>query len=469
MDPFISATELARLIRNRKASAVEVARHYLDRIEADDGRINAFVWRNDDQVLAAAKAVDDRIAAGDPLPPFAGVPMPIKDLSSVAGQPNTRGSAGMSDAPQAQNDLVVDRILAAGFLPMGRTNTPELGMTQVTENRRYGITRNPWSLGHTPGGSSGGAAAAVAAGMAPVASASDGGGSIRMPAACTGLVGLKPSRARIPARVPGWEHGTTSGTITRTVEDTARILDLLAVPDPLGWYRAPAPDRPFAEEITQPPGYLRIAMLTEAPGGTPVDPECAAAVTAMARLLEDQGHTILPVTPDLISSRAMEIYLFTVLPAALHTAPYEDPSEAEPFILARRDMALRRHSGDYARDVAELHLLSRQMIRHWVEDFDMLLAPTLACRVPEVGVILADANHRLDGSSPLEAQMLAFNLFANITGLPSIAIPAGMDSAGLPLGVQLVGGPFAEGLLIRLAAALEDALHWERQHPPAFS
>jgi len=468
MDHFASASGLAALIRRRDISPVELTRHYLARIDAHDGTVNAFVWRNDEAVLEAARRVEAAVMAGEAVGPFAGVPMPIKDLVSVAGQPNTRGSLGMADAPQEQNDLIADRILAAGFLPMGRTNTPELGMTQVTENRRYGITRNPWNLDYSPGGSSGGAAAAVAAGMAPVANASDGGGSIRMPAACTGLVGLKPARARIPSRIPGWENCATGGLITRTVEDTARILDLIATPDPLGWYRAPAPERPFGDEPGRPAGRLRIGLLTEAPAGVPVDPECVAAVRATARLLEDQGHHILPVGPDIISARAKEIYLFTVLPAALHTAPYADPTLAEPFIIARRGMALQRHSGDYARDVAELHLLSRQMIRHWVEDFDVLLAPTLACRVPKAGVILADANRRLDGSSPLEAQMLAFNVFANITGLPAISLPGGHDSHGLPIGVQLVGGPFQEAVLIRLAAALEEELRWPRRHPPDF-
>lgn len=469
MEHFASATRLAGLIRRREIGPVELLRHYLARIDAHDGAVNAFTWRNDAAVLAQAARVEAAVMAGETLAPFAGVPMPIKDLVSVAGQPNTRGSLGMSDAPQPESDLIAERILAAGFLPMGRTNTPELGMTQVTENRRYGITRNPWNLDHTPGGSSGGAAAAVAAGMAPVANASDGGGSIRMPAACTGLVGLKPARARVPARTLGWEHGTTGGVITRTVEDSARILDLISAPDPLGWYRAPAPERPFGDEPGRPAGRLRIGLLLEAPAGVPVDPACAATVQAVARLLEDQGHHVLPVGPDIISARAMEIYLFTVLPAALHTAPYADPVLAEPFIIARRDMALHRHSGDYARDVAELHRESRRMIRHWIDAFDVLLTPTLACRVPRAGVVLADANRRLDGSSPLEAQMLAFNVFANITGLPAISLPGGHDGDGLPIGVQLVGGPFAEAVLIRLAAALEAELRWPLHHPPAFA
>lgn len=256
MDPFASATELAALIRRRELSPVEIGKHYLARIDAYDGEINAFVWRDDNRFLDAARAVEKSIRAGEDVGPFAGVPMPIKDLVSVAGQPNTRGSLGISDAPQGANDLIVDRIINGGFLPMGRTNTAESGMTQVTENRRYGITRNPWNLGRTPGGSSGGAAAAVAAGLAPVANASDGGGSIRMPASCTGLVGLKPSRARVPAKALSWEHGATGGVITRTVEDTARILDVISVPDPLGWYRAPTPERAFGDEVGRPAGQI---------------------------------------------------------------------------------------------------------------------------------------------------------------------------------------------------------------------
>lgn len=468
MDPFASATELAALIRRRELSPVEVGRHYLARIDAMDGEINAFVWRDDEAFLAAARAVEKAIGDGDDVAPFAGVPMPIKDLVSVAGQPNTRGSLGVSDAPQGASDPIVERILGGGFLPMGRTNTAEVGMTQVTENRRYGITRNPWNLDRTPGGSSGGAAAAVAAGLAPVANASDGGGSIRMPSSCTGLVGLKPSRARIPTKVPSWEHGSTGGVITRTVEDTARILDLISVPDPLGWYRAPAPERPFADEVGRASGRLRIGLMLEAPTGVAVDPACADVARETARLLEDQGHEIVPVKPGIVSRRALDIYLFTVIAAALHTVPFDDPEAAEPFIVARRKMAERVHSGDYARAVAEMHLESRGMIAHWMTDFDVLLTPTLATRVPEVGVIIADANRLLDGSSVHEARMLAFNVFANITGLPAISLPVGFDGDGLPVGAQLVGGPFQEAVLIRLASALEGVLRWQDRRPAKY-
>jgi amidase len=289
-----------------------------------------------------------------------------------------------------------------------------------------------------------------------------------MPASCTGLVGLKPSRARIPAKLLGWEHGSTGGVITRTVEDTARILDLISIPDPLGWYRAPAPERPFAEEVGRSAGRLRIGLLLETPTGVAVDAECASVARATARLLEDQGHAIVPVKPGIISMRAIDIYLFTVIAAALHTVPFDDPAAAEPFIVARRNMAERVHSGDYARAVAEMHLESRGMIRHWTTDFDVLLTPTLATRVPEVGVILADANRLLDGSSEHEARMLAFNVFANITGLPAVSLPAGFDGDGLPVGAQLVGGPFQEAALIRLASALESELRWQDRRPAKY-
>lgn len=468
MDHFASATELAALIRSRELSPVEVGKHYLARIDANDGEINAFVWRNDSEFLDAARAVEKAICAGEDVAPFAGVPMPIKDLVSVAGQPNTRGSLGISDEPQGASDPIVDRIINGGFLLMGRTNTAEVGMTQATENRRYGITRNPWNLARSPGGSSGGAAAAVAAGLAPVANASDGGGSIRMPASCTGLVGLKPSRARVPAKVLGWEHGSTGGVITRTVEDTARILDLISVSDPLGWYQAPAPERAFADELGRPSGTLKVGLLLETPTGVAVDSECADVARVTARLLEDLGHEILPVKPDIISQRALDIYLFTVIAAALHTVPYDDLTVAEPFIVTRRKMAEQVHSGEYARAVVEMHLESRKMIKHWTTDFDVLLTPTLATRVPEVGVIMADANRLLDGSSEHEARMLAFNVFANITGLPAISLPVGIDSDGLPVGAQLVGGPFQEAVLIRLASSLESQVRWQDRRPARY-
>ncbi|WP_370615418.1 amidase [Mumia sp. Pv 4-285] len=469
MDPFSSASDIARSIRAGAISPVDVVELYLSRIDTYNDAVNAIVWRNDDDVRQAAKAAEAALGSGGALPFFHGVPMPIKDLVSVSGQPNTRGGLGTSTEPQPENDLVVDRILNAGFLLMGRTNSPEGGMTQVTENSRYGITRNPWNLDRTPAGSSGGASAAVAAGLAPIASASDGGGSIRMPASATGLVGLKPSRARVPAKVLGWEHGTTQGVVTRTVEDAARTLDYLSVEDPLGWYRAPTPERPYGDSYTEAAGPLRIGLMLDAPNGVEVDPICAETAERTARLLEVAGHTVVPVSADFISTEALRIYSTTVIAASLHTVPYDDPSQSEPFIIARRKMAEELPASEYAKAVLRLHLECRRMVAHWRRDFDVLVSPTLACQVPPVGVILAEANELLDGSSPREARMLAFNSYANILGLPAISVPVGTDSDGLPVGAQLVGSPYDETTILRLAQSLERELDWASRTPAAFT
>lgn len=468
MDPFLTATELAAAIRDRSLSPVEVAECYLDRIDRLDTELNAFVWRNDDDVREAARKAEAMVMSGEELAPFHGVPLPIKDLAAVAGQPNTRGSLGISDAPQPESDLIVDRFLSAGFIPMGRTNTAEVGMCQVSENRRYGVTRNPWALDRTSGGSSGGASTAVAAGMAPIAHASDGGGSIRIPASCTGLVGLKPSRGRVPSKLPGWEHCATAGVVSRSTEDAARVLDVISVPDPLGWYQAPPPGQAFAEAVGMPVSPLRVGLLLETPTGVPVDAECRAAAERTAGMLEASGHHIVPVAPDIISAEALDIFLFTVLPASLNTVPYDDPSVAEPFIVKRRELGQRLSAAEYAQGVARFHAHSRRMISHWLSDFDVLLTPSLATKVPPTEVIIADANRLLDGSSQYEAKMLAFMVFANITGLPAISLPVGTDPDGLPIGAQLVGGPFSESLLLAMAAQLERELDWGARRPERF-
>ena len=469
-DLFRSATALAEAIRRGEIGPVDVARSYIARMDEVNPALNAVIWRDDPALLEAAERAERALREGAVVAPFHGVPIPIKDLTSVAGQPNTAGgSLAMRDTPRAANDPIVDRFLDGGFLLGGRSNSPEAGMIQVTENSRYGITRNPWDLSRTPGGSSGGAAAAVAAGIAPVAHASDGGGSIRMPAACTGLVGLKASRARIPSPLPAWENCATGGAITRTVEDAARVLDVLAIEDPLGWYRAPRPERPFGEEVGLPAGRLRVGVLTEAPNGVPVDPECAEAAERMAGLLERQGHELVPVRPEAIGGAAHELYLFTVVETALHTMDWDDPSAAEPYVVHRMARAARRSAAEYVRVVKEMHLESRRILAHWGRDFDVLLTPTLATRVPEAGRMLAEANRILDGSNELEARMMAFMTLANVTGTPAISLPGGYDADGLPLGVQLVGGPFGEATLIRLAARLEAELQWDLEHPPRYA
>ncbi|MGH9016374.1 MAG: amidase, partial [Acidimicrobiales bacterium] len=266
MDTFASALEVAAAIRTGAVSPVEVLDHCLAQVDALNPGLNAVIWRNDDEARAEAQALADAIASGVVEPgPFAGVPIPVKDLTPVEGWPVTYGSFGAPPGPSVEGELVTELMRAAGFVLCGRTNTPEFGPLTVAENTRYGITRNPWDLDRTPGGSSGGAGAAVAGGLFPIAHGNDGGGSIRIPASCCGLVGLKGSRGRVPALVTAWEGAVVPGVLTRDVADTAAVLDVISKPDRLQWYNAPSPDRPFLSEVGADPGRLRVGLLTEAP------------------------------------------------------------------------------------------------------------------------------------------------------------------------------------------------------------
>src|SRR4051812_2679275 len=288
-DPTTPAIELAAALRARELSAVELLDACLEAVDARNGDVNAVVWRDDEAARAAARHADEALARGDDRA-FLGVPIPIKDLTPVAGWPVTYGSRGGPSGVSAVGELTTEAFKRAGFVLCGRTNTPEFGPITVTENLRYGITRNPWDLERTPGGSSGGAAAAVAAGMFPLAPATDGGGSIRIPAACCGLVGLKPSRGRVPRRAQGWLGGVVEGAVTHTVADTAAVLDVLSGPDRNAWYNAPAPDRPFLEEAGRDCAPLRIGLMDHGPSGMPVDPACVEAARRAAAALEEEGR-----------------------------------------------------------------------------------------------------------------------------------------------------------------------------------
>lgn len=461
MDPFSSATSIAEAIRSREISPVEVADLYLDRIDRFNDEINAIVWRNDEQVRAAAKAAERAVLAGDELGPFHGVPIPIKDLTMVAGQPSTMGSLGVSDRPREQSELVVESLVDAGFILMGRSNSPEMGTMTVTENRRYGPTVNPWDRSYSPAGSSGGAAAAVAAGMAPVAHGNDGGGSLRTPASACGLVGLKPSRARVPQRIQSWwEYCTTEGVITRHVADAAAILDGISRPDPHGWFQAPPPQRPYADELNRDTEPLRVGLLVESPMGLPVDPECVNAAMAAARLLEKLGHDVYPVSPELLSPEGGQAYVDVVLPASLYVFPFDDPELAEPYNKFRWDRIKQIHAGEYVQAVRRLQVESRRIVAQWRRDFDVLLTPTMGCRPPPVGLVVDEANRHVDEALPSALAMVSFTAICNITGLPAISLPVHHAPNGLPIGAQLIGAPFDEATLIRVASAMESEIGW---------
>jgi amidase len=461
-----SASGVAAAIRSREVSPVEVLDACLARIDSVNDQVNAVIWRDDESARAAAKAAEDEVVHTDAaeLPPFHGVPIPIKDLTPVLGWPTTYGSNGALSDTASESELVVLALQRAGFLLTGRTNTPEFGPITVTENSRYGITRNPWNLDHTPGGSSGGAAAAVAAGMFPAAHANDGGGSIRIPASCCGLVGLKPSRGRVPTLYTAWEGGAVEGAVTRTVEDAAAILDVISGPDPAAWYNAPAPSRPFADEVGVSPGPLRIGILRAAPFGLPIDPECMAAVDASISLLDSLGHSIVEVEME-IPDETFSAFL-NIVNSGLADYHDVDWSRVEPHVAKNRETALSIDSLTYVSSVHLLQRYNRTVIGRWGGEFDVLVTPTMTILPPRAGEVL-EMVHTDPGTLALPVlQMAIFNGLFNVSGQPAVSLPLHMSSTGLPVGVQFVGGPWQESLLVRLAAQLEAAAPWNDRRPP---
>ena len=464
MDEHASAIETAAAIRALDVSPLEVLEACLARIDDRNPQLNAVIWRNDDEARAAARALGERIAAGtDDLPPFAGVPVPIKDLVPVAGQPNTNGSWGTDDRPAEVTELAPQAYVDAGFVLCGRTNTPEFGSISVTENLRFGATRNPWDPGHTPGGSSGGAAAAVASGMFPAAYASDGGGSIRIPASCCGLVGHKPSRGRVPDLYPHWAGMSTEGVVTRTVADTAAVLDALSRPDRMAWWSPPPKARPFADEVGADPGRLRVAVNTVSALGIEVEPGPLAAVDRAATLLESLGHHVVHLDADLFDPAGLGDFL-NLMNSGMAGYPGLDPERIEPHNRAALEAARALDSLGYAQSLAALQLQSRDILARFDDEFDLLLTPTMAIEPPAVG-LLAQVHAQPD-FPPMEiVAMAAFTALFNITGQPAVSLPLHVSPSGLPVGVQLVAGAFQDARLIRVAAQLEAADPWADRYP----
>jgi amidase len=470
-DPFRSATDLAAAIRRREVSPTEVAEYYLDRVDRLDGRLNAFCFRADDDVRRTAAAATDAVmAARDPadLAPFLGVPLPVKDLDDVAGWPTSYGSRGADPAPQKESDPIVRRFTDAGFVPLGKTTTSEFGAISFTESEAFGITRNPWDTDRTPGGSSGGSAVAVAAGMAPIAHAADGGGSIRVPASCTGLVGLKPTRGRVTSTTIEGEGLGTSGVVTRTVADAAAGLDVLARHDPAAWWSPPTPATTFSAALAAAaPRGLRVGALREAPVETlTVDPACVTAVDTALRALEAAGQHVVDTPLDLPPADTLITAFTTLWNVSAAGAPLADPDRVEAHNLALRQAARAVDSWAFAEAEKATQALSRRIVESFVAGFDLLVTPTMACLPPPVGAWRAGTEQE-PMMALLNCYPLAiFTSIFNVTGLPAISVPLHHDPAtGLPVGVQIVAAPWREDLLLQVARDLEQALPWADRHP----
>jgi len=459
---FAPALELAAKVRAHEVSPSELVELYLARIERLDPELNAFVTVDADGARAAARKAESAPARA----PFHGVPLPIKDLHETAGLRTTYSTKAFADNVPTFDQAVVRRLREAGFLVLGKTNSPELGTIAQTESELNGACRNPWNTSLTPGGSSGGAAAAVAAGLAPAAHGSDGGGSIRTPASCCGLVGLKPSRGRVsPAPYGSGALGLgTSGPIARTVRDAAALLDVMAGSEPGDFFVALEPERPFLAEAEVEAGRLRVAVTTEPPLQVPVDPECAAAAREAGELLSELGHEVIEATPPWQRDEMLPhfIRVWQVGPA---TAGIQDLSLLEPINRALAEDARETPSPDAALSVLQLQAFVRELVMFW-EGVDVVLTPTLALPPVPIGW-----THEDTGGDPrlAFARQILFTPFTplvNVTGQPAISLPLHWTPAGLPVGVQLIGRPFAEATLIRLSAQLEQARGWDDRRPP---
>ena len=469
---FRSASELAGMVRTGEVSSRELVEISLARIEELNPQLNAFVEVDDERALAAA----DQVHAGDERP-FAGVPIAIKNNRALEGWRYTNGSALMENFIAPYDHNVVRRLKQAGFVIVGTTTLPEFGILPVSEARIFGRTRNPWDLQRTPGGSSGGAAAAVAAGIVPVAHGNDGGGSLRIPASCCGLVGLKPARGRVSSAP---ELGDSSlgidGVLTRTVADTAAILDAISGYEVGDATWAPPPAEAFALAASRPPGKLRIAATTFSPlAEAHVDPICAGGVSEAAELLRSLGHEVEEVEPPWRVEGLSELFgavfsnhvALSIAHAGVVAGREPDgisEQDMEPMSWAIYSMVKNLSAVQGMGANVRLQAFARRLIS-FLAPYDVLLTPALAERPLPLGTLDTGAPEPMS-TFTRSGLFTPFTPVFNATGQPAISLPLFHGDDGLPLNVQLVGRPAGEMALLALAAQLEEARPWAGRRPP---
>jgi amidase len=459
---------LAELVAGGDVKPSELLDAALARLSQVNPTLNAVVRTFEP---AAREAVGDGLAHG----PFAGVPFLIKDITlQVRGEPTTAGSRMFANAVAERDSALVAAYRRAGFVFFGKTNTPEFALLGITEPDLFGATLNPWNLERTCGGSSGGSASAVAAGIVPAASASDGGGSIRIPAACCGLFGMKPSRGRVSMapQGEGWGGLTCLHALTRTVRDSAAILDLSCGPQPGDVYWRERPLTPFASEAKRDPGCLRIGMLPTNLQGGPIDDEIAAAVAEAGRLCESMGHIVEEVKPPVDLSALMPAALTVIATSVVNTVdaeverrgtPLRD-GEIEPVSRMLYENGKSSSARDYLRAVQAMHRISR-LAAPFFETYDVMLLSTLG-RLPISVGLLRDGNVDFGSLVAKFADYGPNTQLFNVTGQPAMSMPLAWSADGTPIGIQFAGRAGDEATLFRLAGQLETARPWIARRPP---
>jgi len=463
------AVALANLVRKKEVSPAELMETALRAIDKLNPKLNAVVTVMEEQANAA-------LQAGLPEGPLRGVPFLLKDLVvSWAGLPTNCGSRYFEDWTRPFDSEILKRWKAGGLVVIGKTNTPELGSSGSTEPVASGPTHNPWNLDHTPGGSSGGSAAAVSAGIVPAAHANDAGGSIRGPASCCGLVGLKPTRGRNPLGPDAGEHWNglvVEHVVTRSVRDSAAFLDVSAGPDVGDPHVAPAPDQTFSDAAKTEPGRLRIGFARSAPGGVNFDADCLQAVENAANLLADLGHDVEEASPEwdavslgeafMVIFAANMTWALSARQNQIGIAPTRETVENNNLWLMARGKELS--AADLLSALSSLNTASRSFASYFLSH-DIWLTPTMATQPPELGHLFADVEdvplffERLWRFNPL-------NTIYNASGCPAISLPLHQSRSGLPIGVMLGASFGRDTLLLRLAGQIEQASPWAGRKPP---
>ena len=460
IDPYIEAWELRELVRKKEIRPREVAEFFLARIEKLNPKLGAFMTVTPELALADAAKLEKTSAADAAAMPLFGVAYSLKDLVWTKDIRTTFGSKNYENwhAP-ADADLAI-RLRNSGGILLGKTTTPEFGARPTTEGGLCPPARNPWNLEHTAGGSSGGAGAAVAAGMHPIAQGSDGGGSIRIPSACCGIVGIKPSRGRItfaPQSGEGWGGFSTTGPMARTVRDAALLLDAMAGHAHGDPYAAWPNARPFLDSVAARPKNLRLAAICETALG-PVDPETLAAFEKACAAFTAMGHRVETIKLD--PGKLLIDHVRTVVMAGIGSNRIENPELMDPLVRSTWEYGGKILAADYIRALAQVHNVGREIVQRLMP-YDALLTPTITRPAVKLGTLATKVE-------TAGAEIYGWTAFAfpfNATGQPAITLPNGSSKTGLPIGVQIVGRPYDEAAVIALGAAFEEARPWKGRHP----
>lgn len=465
---YASAVDLRELIRNRAVSPVEVLDAFLARIEAVNPKLNAYITMMPDQARAAAEAAERAVASGEDTGLLTGIPFSIKDLSWTEGVRSTSGSQVFEDFVAPEDDPVVALMRNAGGVPLGKTNTPEFGWLAITDNEVFGRTNNPWNTDYTPSGSSGGAGAAAAAGLAAISLGSDGGGSIRHPAAFCGIYGIKPTFGLVPrsAEMPGWQSLSHQGPLTRTVADAALALDVLVAYDGRDFASVNAAPQEYLAHLRRDLKGLRVAYSADI-GGAEVSPEARKTFDASLPVFEALGCELTEATPDLSDTREIFKWIMFVELVGNDWKYIEQDGTSKmsgpltTFVTKRKDIL--------ARDYMEAWKKRRSLIRRvheFFDSFDLLLTPTMAIppfRHPED---MSEYPHEVNGVEVGTNGWHPFTFPFNLTGQPAASVPCGFTDDGLPMGLQIVGRRFEDLLVLQASAAFEEARPWANKRPP---